>query len=964
LGFLRIEAPDLLPPIQTGSHHDPDVKALVDGLRRAGLAEVDTSNLGRLLYACDASLYRVVPAAVVRPRDVDEVLATLAVCADVGQPVTARGAGTSVAGNAVGTGVVLDMSRHLRKIIEIDTERRTATIQPGVVAAALQPVAGSGLRFGPDPSTHDRCTIGGMIGNNACGSRALAYGRTVDNVLALDVMTGSGERLTLRSGAVPPPGSATIAALRAVVSSGLGVIRTEFGRFGRQNSGYSLEHLLPERRFDVCRALVGSEGTLGVVLGATVRLVEEPRHRALVVLGYPDMADAADAVAGFLQYHPTACEGLDARIVDVVRREHGSDSVPPLPRGAGWLLVEVGGDTEAQVRSDAEGICRHSGSLEHQTVFTPETMARWWRIRSDGAGLAGRAVDGRPAHAGWEDAAVPPDRLGAYLRDFDALLVQHGLAGVPYGHFADGCIHVRIDFPLIGPTGHRVMRGFLEDAASLVVSHGGSLSGEHGDGRARSRLLDKMYSPTAMRLFSQVKAVFDPHNRLNPGVVVGSRPLDADLRTDGQRAVRAGLGFGFRRDSGDLGAAVHRCTGVGKCLADSTQSGGVMCPSYVATREELHSTRGRARMLQEMVSGSFESGWRAPEVHHALDLCLACKACASECPTGIDVASYKAEVLHQSYRRRVRPRAHYALGWLPRWARLASHSPAVANLGVTAPGLRALTRWAAGIDQRRSLPRFAGRTFQAWARTRPSPASSGARSGRDVVVWADTFTNHLDPEIGIAAVAVLEAAGYRVRIPAKRLCCGLTWITTGQLGAARRILGRTISGLLEYARAGIPVVGLEPSCTAVLCSDSLELAADREAAVHVAAGVQTLAEMLGSTSEWSPPDLSGVHVVAQPHCHQSAVLSWDPDAGLLAAAGAHVQRVGGCCGLAGNFGLERGHYDVSVAIAEHALLPAIRSAGPDAVVLADGLSCRTQIADLSSAYAVHLAQLLAKSGPG
>jgi FAD/FMN-containing dehydrogenase/Fe-S oxidoreductase len=937
------------------------VQALVDGLRRAGVAEVDTSRLGRLLYACDASLYRVVPAAVVRPRDVDDVQVTLEVCAEVGLPVTIRGAGTSVAGNAVGTGVVLDMSRHLRRIIEIDPERRTATVEPGVVAAALQPAAESGLRFGPDPSTHDRCTIGGMIGNNACGSRALAYGRTVDNVLALDVLTGRGERLTLRSGAEPDPGSATIAALREVVSSGLAVIRTEFGRFGRQNSGYSLEHLLPERRFDICRALVGSEGTLGVVLGATVRLVEEPRHRALVVLGYPDMADAADAVAGFLHYHPTACEGLDARIVDVVRREQGTEAVPPLPRGAGWLLVEVGGDTEAQVRSDAEGICRHSGSLEHQTVLTPETMARWWRIRSDGAGLAGRAVDGRRAYAGWEDAAVPPDRLGGYIRDFDALLDQHGLGGVPYGHFADGCIHVRIDFPMTTPRGHEVMRGFVGDAAALVVSHGGSLSGEHGDGRARSQLLETMYSPAALSLFSQVKAVFDPDNRLNPGVVVDARPLDADLRTDRQRVVRQGLGLAFRADSGDLGAAVHRCTGVGKCLADATGSGGVMCPSYVATREEVHSTRGRARVLQEMVSGSFESWWRAPEVHQALDLCLACKACASECPTGIDVASYKSEVLHQTYRRRVRPRTHYTLGWLPRWAHLASHAPAAANLATTAPGLRALSRWAAGIDQRRSLPRFADRTFQAWARARPSSGRSRADTGRDVVLWADTFTNYLDPGIGIAAVQVLEAAGYRVRVPGERMCCGLTWITTGQLEAARRILRRTLGRLREYALADVPVVGLEPSCTAVLRSDSLELA-DREAASQVAAGVHTLAELLTSTDGWSPPDLSGVRVVAQPHCHHTAVLGWEPDAELLAGAGANVQRVGGCCGLAGNFGLERGHYDVSVAIAEHALLPAIRAAGSDAVVLADGLSCRTQIADLSPASAVHLAQLLAQPG--
>ncbi len=954
---------------RTGTHEPPSTPAdqssgaapdapsdgdLVAELRRAGVADVDGSTLTRALYSTDASLYRVVPQVVVRPRDVDELVATVAVAHASGTPLTMRGAGTSVAGNAVGTGIVVDTSRHLNRVLSLDAETRSAVVEPGTVHATLQRAAAAqGLRFGPDPSTHTRCTIGGMVGNNACGSRALGYGRTADNVRGLDVLTVAGERLRLDG---QEPRSAVADRLDALVGEHLATIRTEMGRFGRQVSGYSLEHLLPERGRDLARFLVGSEGTLAVVLGATVRLVEEPAHRALAVLGYPSMADAADAVPGLLRHPLVACEGLDSRIVDVVRTHAGQGRVPDLPRGAGWLFAEVTGATVEEAADVAGTVCRDAGAGESRVVTEVAEMAALWRIREDGAGLAARTL-ARPAQSGWEDAAVPPDRLGDYLRGFERLLVDAGLDGVPYGHFGDGCVHIRIDFPLKQDAGRRGFREFVEAAADLTAAHGGSLSGEHGDGRARSELLPRMYSSETVALFGAVKDIFDPGNLLNPGVLVEPRPFDADLRLAARlREPRHTLRL--VHDGGSLVDAVHRCTGVGKCLADNTGNGGVMCPSFAATRDEKDSTRGRSRVLQEMVNGSLVSGgWKSDEVHEALDLCLSCKGCASDCPTGIDMATYKAEALHQRYRRRLRPRSHYALGQLPRWARLSAPLAPLANRALRIGAVQRLAKAAAGIDQRRGIPAFDTRTLRRWARGTSYAAEPAGTETYDVVIWADSFTDGFASSSGRAAVAVLEAAGLRVGVVRQTACCALTWISTGQLDAAKRILSQTVDVLHPYVERGIPVLGLEPSCLATLRSDAVELSDDPRAAA-VAGGVHTLAEVLARLDDWQPPDLTGTTIVVQPHCHHASVLGWHADAALLARTGATVTRVGGCCGLAGNFGVEQGHYEVSVAVAEHDLLPAVRAAGERAVVLADGFSCRTQLADLADVRALHLAELL------
>jgi FAD/FMN-containing dehydrogenase/Fe-S oxidoreductase len=837
----------------------------------------------------------------------------------------------------------LDTSRHLNAIGEIDPEARTARVEPGVVQSSLQAAAAVyGLRFGPDPSTQNRCTIGGMIGNNACGPRALSYGKTSDNVIALEVITGAGEQIALdRYSHHDHP--ASLAALKSIVQGNLGTIRTEFGRFGRQVSGYSLEHLLPERHFDVARFLAGSEGTLAVIIGATLRLVADPAYKIMIALGYPTMADAADAAPSLIDHHVTACEGLDRRIVDVVRRTRGDAAVPPLPRGDGWIFLELVGDDPAELRARADGLLGGAGASDGLLVTDPAEATALWKIREDGAGLAGISL-ARAAYPGWEDAAVPVEHLGSYLRDFDRLLDDHGLDGLPYGHFGDGCVHVRIDFPLTEQGGASGYKAFVAEAAQLVASYGGSLSGEHGDGRARSELLPAMYSAAALEIFSQVKAAFDPNNMLNPGVLVDPRPVDADLR-----AVR----LVDRID--DFTQAVHRCSGVGKCLADTTSGLGVMCPSYQATREEKDSTRGRARVLQEMINGDLvQRGWKSPEVHQALDLCLSCKGCARDCPTGIDMAAYKSQVLDHTYRGKIRPRSHYALGWLPRWGRLITRARILSrlvNIATTTPGLRTLIRWSAGVDQRRSLPQFAAVT----ARRRVTTPTS---SGSPVVLWVDSFSDCFTGEGVAAAVSLLAAAGYAPELLERPACCGLTWISTGQLDGARRQLRAALDILHPLVAAGTPVIGLEPSCLAVWRSDAAELLPEDSRVGEVRAGVLTLAELLQRTPRWSPPDLSGLELVVQPHCHHASVIGWQADATLLAATGATVTTVGGCCGLAGNFGVEKGHYEVSVKVAEHDLLPAV-AAHPDALVLADGFSCRTQLAQLAGRKAITLAELLA-----
>lgn len=912
--------------------------------------DVDATSLTRSIYSTDASNYRVVPDIVVLPRHADDVIAAVNIARTYSLAVTARGGGTSCAGNSVGPGLVLDFSKYMNQVLHIDPENRTAVVQPGVVLADLQKaLAPHGLRFGPDPSTANRATIGGMIGNNACGPHGLSHGRTADNVLAMRWLTGTGKVLEVGSG---PAALNEIAGLESFVMSHLALLRTEFGRFDRQISGYSLEHLLPENDRNLAAALAGTEGTAGIILEATVKVVPKSAAPALAVLGYADMATAADDVVRLLPHKPLALEGLDAQLVDVIRRSKGDSNTPGLPEGGGWLMVEVdGSDTDDAMRR-ANALITDSSAIDSVVHSAGPEAIRLWQIRADGAGLAGRTAAGSQAWPGWEDSAVPPEHLGDYLRDLQALMDQHDLSGLAYGHFGDGCIHLRLDFPLA--TTPEAMREFMEQAAQLAASYGGSLSGEHGDGRARSELLHTMYSAEALEAMSQFKGLFDPDNLLNPGVVVQPEPLDANLRRPAASTVMASDGFAFASEGGDITSAVHRCVGVGKCRADARDTGQFMCPSYAATRKEKDSTRGRARALQEMLNGGVVSdGWSSPELHDALDLCLSCKACANDCPTGIDMATFKSETLHRTYQGKLRPRAHYTLGRLPQWLHLAGPFARIVNvLGKVTP-LRKAMLFAMGADGRRSLPELATKPFR---RLRKSLNPVRRPEGTKVVLWVDSFTDSLSPEIALDAITVLEAAGCDVAIAEPGVCCGLTLISTGQLTAAKQKLANTVEVLNPYVEAGYTVVGLEPSCTATLRSDLIELLPHEPAAEAVSKHVKTLAELL-TTLKWKPPQLDR-KLLVQPHCHQYAIMGFKTDQKLLEKLGCDVEISSGCCGLAGNFGMEQGHYEVSVKIAEDGILKKINES-PDREVLADGFSCRTQITDLDGTGAQHLVQLIA-----
>ena len=997
--------------------------ALAEQFRAAGIRDFSIDDTDRAAYSSDASLFRLVPAAIVFPHDEGEVARVLSVARRLGVPITSRGAGTSIAGNAIGRGIVLDFSLHMNAVLDLDPDEQAAWVQSGCIHAHLQKQAKPhGLRFGPDPSTHTRCTIGGMIGNNACGPRALGYGRTGDNILALKIMLIDGTVVTLDDA----DASTTFPRLHELVAQNLGTIRTNFGTFSRQVSGYGLESLLPENGFDVRRAFAGTEGTWGVILAAKMRLVKDPSFTSAVVLGYADMVAAAHDAPLLKDFPVAACEGLDSRMLDRVIDTKGAEAVPPLPEGAGWLVVELTGENEAKLEAETQRLISESKALD-SAVLDARAAAEVWAIRADGAGLVSRTPDGRDAHAGWEDSAVPVDHLGDYLHDLMELLEEHELWAIPYGHFGDGCLHMRVDFPLADPNGGQVMRDFMVAATKLVARYGGSVSGEHGDGRARSELLRLMYTPAALDLFSQVKRLFDPQHLLNPGVIVDPDALDESVRLTQlplRQELPGTLAMAYEGESAGFASAVHRCTGVGKCRADSAAGGGIMCPSYQATRDERHSTRGRARVLQEMVSGELlEPRWDSPEVHEALDLCLSCKACGTECPTGTDMSTYKAEVLYQSYKGKLRPMKHYSLGFLPQLARLITPLAPAVNRVSGLPGLTTLAKKMAGIDVRRSIPQFAATPFRKWwattaeaaPKSRASAESPGADSSpaadslpptAEVVLFADSWSNHFAPRILAAAVAVLEQAGVHVRVIDQTVCCGLPLISTGQLDAAKANLSETITTL--DATGDVPIIGVEPSCLATLKDDSLKLVAD-EASHRVANRVQTLAQYLLSIGA-ELPDLSGVEALVQPHCHQSAIFGNAADQELLARAGADTEFLGGCCGLAGNFGVEDGHFETSVAVAEVALLPALRRRGrvtgvearadsdtvtvsdtdtdtdtnasthrateavSDAsraratgsgadgrlqVVLADGYSCRTQITDLSDAAGVSLAELLA-----
>jgi len=954
------------PPAWTG-----DTLALAADLERAVRGAVRFDGGSRALYSTDASNYRQAPIGVVVPVDAADVEAAVAVCRRHAAPLLGRGGGTSLAGQACNTAVVLDFSRHMAGVVELDPQRRVARVLPGTVLDDLRAAAAPhGLTFGPDPATHAWCTLGGMIGNNACGTHSLTTGRTADQVEELEILTYDG--LRLRVGATPEDELARIiraggrrgeiySGLRAIRDRTADLVRARFPRIPRRVSGFNLDELLPERGFHVARALAGTEGTCVTILEATVRLVSRPAARALLVLGYPDVFHAADHVLEVLEARPYGLEGMDRFLVEnEFTRQSYRDVLARLPAGNAWLLAEFGGDDpdhpdEAadRARNLMERLARRPGAPGFLLATAPREQARIWEVREAAVGTTSHDPRLGDAWPGWEDSAVPPARLAVYLRALKGLLDRSGYGAALYGHFGEGCIHARINFDLATPDGVRRYRSFMEEAADLVVAHGGSLSGEHGDGQARGELLSRMFGAELVDAFRDFKAVWDPANRMNPGKVVDPRPLDADLRLAHPLAEPV-TAFRFPDDEGRFSRAALRCVGVGKCRREES---GVMCPSWRVTHDERHSTRGRARLLFEMLNGeTVRDGWRSTEVREALDLCLACKGCKVDCPAGVDMATYKAEFLSHFYQGRLRPVQTYAMGLSPWWARLGSQAPGLVNAFTQSPGLAGILKKLAGIAPGRALPSLAPRTFRSRFRSEKSDKDAGG-TGKTVLLWPDTFTNFFHPEIGVAAVKVLATAGFRVTIPRKVLCCGRPLYDFGMLDLARRQLRQILDALRPEIRAGVPLVVLEPSCAAVFRDELSQLFPTDGDARRLAAQTVTLAELLVRDAPAFSCHLDR-RALIQPHCHHHAVMGFAADRALISGLGLDAHILEGCCGMAGAFGFSQDHYDLSLAVGERALLPAIRAAGPDDLLLADGFSCRTQIAQTTGRRALHLAEAM------
>ena len=925
----------------------------------------------RAAYAHDASNYRQVPIGVVLPRSVDDIIAAVEVCRQHDVPILMRGGGTSQNGQCVNVAVIIDTSRYLNRILAVDPDARTAHVEPGVVCDDLRDAAQRHqLTFGPDPATHSRCTLGGMIGNNSCGAHSVMAGKTVDNIEALEILTYDGLRLWVGPtsdddleriiGAGGRRGE-IYAQLKALRDRYAELIRTRFPKIKRRVSGYNLDQLLPENGFNVARALVGSEGTCVLTLQARTRLVQSPPCRVLLVLGFADIYRAGDAVPEILPFGPLATEGLDERIIGGLR-ERGLkvDDIRQLPAGKAWFMIEFGGNTPEGAAEKARALVRHydgkRGAPSAWLITDPAQQTRIWTIRETGASATALALhpDTPDPAVGWEDAAVDPLRLGDYLREFQTLVDNHGYRTSLYGHFGDGCIHARINFDLRTQPGLAQWRRFLRAAAELVVKYGGSLSGEHGDGQAKAEFLPIMFGDELMQAFREFKRIWDPRGRMNPGKLIDAYRVDENLRLGPDyQPLRPATRLAFITPEGSgFTRAIEHCVGMGKCRGKDSVT---MCPSFRATGDERHSTRGRARLLQEMLRGEVITDlWQSTAVHDALDLCFACKGCKSDCPTHTDMASYKAEFLSHYHEQKRRPAEAYSMGMIGSWARVASSIPRVVNFLTQTPGLVHIARKLAGIAPRRTLPKFATQSFTHWFHNRDKSACGGQR----VLLWPDTFNNYFHPEAAIAAVEVLEDAGCDVALPSRALCCGRPLYDFGMLDQARRQLHQILEALAPEIRDGVPIVGLEPACLSVFRDELLNLFPDNEAARRLSAQTFMFSEFLVNHTQWRPRRLER-DVIVHGHCHQKSVLGMAGESQLLALLGVDFKLLdSGCCGMAGSFGFKPRHYDVSIKAGElGGLLPAVRAAPADTLIVSNGYSCREQIAQCTNRRALHIAEV-------
>ena len=1036
--------------LDTASEGKPDfsgaqpdyAEALAHELRRGIAGEVRFDRGSRGAYSTDSSNYRQVPVGVVIPKTIDDVVQTVKLCHNYGAPITSRGGGTSLAGQCCNVAVVIDFSKYLNKVLDIDPEKKLARVQAGTVLDDLRDATKPfGLTFGPDPATHSHNTLGGMIGNNSCGIHSVMaqfYGpgaRTEDNIESLDILTYDGERLTVgptseeELGQIIAAGGRKgeiYASLKKLRDAHAEKIRENYPHIIRRVSGYNLPQLLPENDFNVAKALVGTEGTCVIVLEATVKLTHRHPERALLVLGYPDVGAAGDAAPEVMKYKPVGLEGMDDELIGYMKKKGlHPDDVKLLPEGKGWLLVEFGGETQEEADNQAKKLMDELNGRDNppsMKLFEDEwEEEKLWQVRESGLGATAHVPGLATTHPGWEDAGVPHDKVGPYLRDFRKLLDNFGYHAALYGHFGQGCIHCRIDFDLKTAAGVKKYLAFINQAADLVVSYGGSLSGEHGDGQARAALLPKMYGDELVGAFRDFKGIWDPDWKLNPGKVVDPYLPDENLRmgpTYNPRIVKTH--FQYPDDDGSFAKATERCVGVGKCRR---AEGGTMCPSYMVTREEEDSTRGRARMLFEMLQGDvIADGWRDDHVKDALDLCLACKGCKNECPVNVDMATYKAEFLSHYYEGRVRPVAAYSMGLIYWWARLATPVAPIANFFTQTPPFSTVVKALGGIAQERKMPTFARETFTDWFRSRPqsysqntpswnpqkaadaelnhaddhadsnptdpqpalqhgdvprfqtdtyetsssrhdsgatlNPHGQGDAPGHQrILLWPDTFNNYLKPEAAKAAVEVLETAGYQVELPPRPLCCGRPLYDWGMLDQAERLWQQTLETLKPYIQAGIPVVGLEPSCVAAFRDELVNLFPNDEDAKRLSEQTYLFSEFL-AREHYQPPELKRKAVV-HGHCHHKAIMHMDAEVALLKKLGLEYDLLdSGCCGMAGAFGFEKDKYEVSMRAGERVLLPAVHQADPDTLIIADGFSCREQIEQGTSREALHVAQVL------
>jgi FAD/FMN-containing dehydrogenase/Fe-S oxidoreductase len=942
----------------------------------------------RALYAADASNYRQMPVGVVYPRDAADVEAALAACRSTGAAVLPRGAGTSLAGQCANVALVFDYSRYMRELKSIDAEAKLAVVEPGIVLDRVREAAEvHHLTYAPDPATHSRCTLGGMIGNNSCGVHGLLGGKTVDNVESLDIVLYDGTRMTV--------GRTSEDEIEALIRGGgrvgeiyarlkhlrdryAGLIREKFPRIPRRVSGYNLDELLPENGFNVARALVGSEGTCVTVVSATLNLTSSPPYRVLTALAFDDPFLAGDVVPRVLEFGPIGLEGFDGLLVDFMLRKHLAVDVELLPLGRGFLLVEMGAWNAEEARSKAEALAAAAQSwpeAPRARIYNHEDAESVWKVRESALG-ATVCVPGEPDRwEGWDDAGIPPIHLGTYLRKLNALMSEYGYRSPLYGHYGQGCVHLRINFDFRTTEGLRKFREFLDRAADLVVSLGGSLSGEHGDGQARAVLLPKMFGPELMRAFQEFKAIWDPGNRMNPGKLIDAvrvyDPVEnlrygprVEDRESGHSHAKLETYFVFAADQGSMEDATARCVGVGACLK---KDGGVMCPSYRATGLEQHSTRGRARLLWEMLAGALKhEGFKSEAVHEALDLCLSCKACKTECPVQVDMAQYKSEFLAQRYKGKLHPLHHYVFGFADKMARLGSLTPALTNMVLSSSVTSPLIKRIVGVAQERKMPQLARKSYKK-ARVAGQTSQVHCAAGQEeqaVLLWADTWNNYYHPQTLAAAESVLTQAGFRVQTTKGHICCGRALYDFGMLGNARQYLANVLDRVAPEIEAGLPFIFLEPSCASVFKDEALELFPNDLRAQKLSKQVWLLADWLAAKApEWVEGRLAGAQIILHGHCHHKAVFGGPKsEIALLRKAGAQVEMIDTtCCGMAGPFGFEAGKIQVSKAIANLGLLPAVNSASPMTLIVADGFSCREQISQLSDREGMHFAEILDRS---